>query len=483
SVVTRDEYNYVLPIWSKKAFHMPLPILTVAAMIPQQYQVKLIDLNIQQLSDDDLLHAELVFLTGMITQKKSIDEILQRCSTLKIPSVLGGPYASSYEGEIPATCIVRRESEEVIPQLFRDYEQGKLKKIYQGSTVDLSKSPCPRFDLIEPDKYLCALLQFSRGCIYKCDFCDIPWHYDNTQRAKKVPQFLNELDALYKSGFRGWVELADSNLLTNKEKKVLLKEIIKWQHDKGHPFIFRCQASINVAQDNEMLDLMSLANFRTIFIGIETPVVSALREVNKVQNTRVDLLDSIDKVQTKGLQIDIGTVIGFDSDPSDIFEIQENFITNARVIISLMSLLGVLNHTPLYERMKKENRLLFQANADRIELNFESKMDRKVLLKGFADLYKDLYTPENYFKRCYAFLQAYNAGYAEPSYRRSLVLFTKACIAIMPDRYSYHYVVFIIKVMFRHPKKILKGIDLGIWGYQHYKIADDIAQRTQPDIP
>jgi len=479
NIITRDEYNYALPIWGKKSFHTPLPLLTVAAIIPPQYEVKLIDLNIQEVSDDDLLNANMVFTTSMLVQKVSIDTILKRCFELNVISVLGGPYATSYEGEIKyATCLVKGEAEDILSKLFIDYENDELKKIYQGDSVDLTKSPCPRFDLIESDNYQCALLQYSRGCPYKCDFCDIPWLYGKTQRAKTISQFVKELETLYQTGFRGWVELADSNFFTNKQTKELLSEVIRWQKDKNYPFVFRCQASVNMAQKNKVLDLMIAANFRMVLVGVETPVMGSLQEMNKFQNTGLNLLECIDKIQKKGLQVDIGAIVGFDNDPTDIFEIQKNFVSKSKVIISGLGLLGVLNHTPLYDRMMKENRLLFQSSVDRIELNFEPKMDKKILLKGFVNLYQWLYDPKNYFNRCEAFLKAYNAGYVKPSYWQGINIFVKACFEIMPDKYVYHYIIFVVKVLFTNPKKLLRAIDLGILGYHYYKIADDIAKRT-----
>jgi radical SAM superfamily enzyme YgiQ (UPF0313 family) len=484
NIITRDEYNYVLPIWGKKAFHMPLPLLTVAAMIPPQYEVKLIDLNIQGISDDELLNANMVFVTGMLTQKESIVSILKRCFELNVISVLGGPYATNYEGEIKyATCLVKKEAEDILSQLFMDYENGELKKVYQGGSVDLIKSPCPRFDLIEPNNYQCALVQYSRGCPYTCEFCDIPWLYGKTPRAKTISQFLNELETLYQTGFRGWVELADANFFTNKQIKELLSEIIEWQKAKNYPFVFRCEASINVVQKDEVLDLMVAANFRMVFVGVETPVMNSLQEANKFQNTRLNLLESIDKIQKKGIQVDIGSIVGFDNDPIDIFEIQKDFVSKSKVIISCLGLLGVLNHTPLYERMAKENRLLFQSNVNRIELNFEPKMDRKILLKGFINVFQGLYDPKNYFNRCEAFLKAYNAGYVKPSYWYGTNMFIRACLDMMPDKYVYHYIIFVTKILFTNPKKLLRAIDLGVWGYHLYKIAEDVAKRTIFDNP
>jgi radical SAM superfamily enzyme YgiQ (UPF0313 family) len=409
-------YDYVVRYLGKKASFPPLGLLTIAALLPDNYEVRLVDMNAYELSRDDVMWADMVFISAMNIQLVSFNEVVDLCYQCKKRVVVGGPIIfSSYEiGPLPLDKIdhlFSGEAEITLPQFLKDYEEGHPKKIYQSDIKpDISKNPIPRYDLINPNDYWYLSLQYSRGCPFNCDFCDISALNGRQVRTKTTEQVLNELEVLYRTGFEGGVFFVDENLIGNiAQTKEMLRKLVEWHREKAYPFIFLAQTSLNLASDDELLDLMSNAGFGNIFLGVESPNPDTLADVKKNQNLREDLLTSIRRIQAKGMVVLGGFIVGFDTDTEAIFDQQIEFIQRAGIPIVMVGLLVAMPHTPLYERLKKENRLIDSGwhTGDNVDLflNFIPKMPEKTLIEGYKRVLSYLYEPKNFYDRFLTLLE------------------------------------------------------------------------------
>ena len=410
--------DYALDLLGIKAVFPPLGLLTVAAMFPPRYNLRVVDLNVTRLEDADLEWADLAFTSTMIPQRPSLEQVVERCNRAEVPVIAGGPHPTTFHEEMKGIDhFVLDEVEETLSTFLRDLENGTAKAIYRAPRKpDVTISPVPRFDLIDMNEYHAMCLQFSRGCPFDCEFCDITKLYGRVSRTKSPEQMVAEFDHLYELGWRGPLFLVDDNFIGNKrEVSRLLPVIAEWQKARGHPYALFTEASVNLVRMNDLMDVMIEAGFDAVFLGIETPNPKALKKMKKPQNldTRDDnyLLTSVRKIQQKGMHVLGGFILGLDDDDDNAFDAQIEFIQEAGIPISLIGLLTALKGTDLWTRLERENRLLDKpVEIDDTALNFKPEMDPKTLVDGYLRVIGTIYDPtlQNYFDRCLTLMDNLN---------------------------------------------------------------------------
>jgi radical SAM superfamily enzyme YgiQ (UPF0313 family) len=403
-------FRHALKFISKKASFPPLGLLTVASMLPAEWEKKLVDLNVKALSNADLKWADLVFISAMVVQKESAIDVIARCRGLGIKVVAGGPlFTTGYEEFEGIDHFVLGEAEVTLPLFLADLAAGQPKKLYlSGERPDINRTPLPMWSLIDMKQYSGMSMQYSRGCPFDCDFCDIIVLNGHEPRTKGRQQMIDELDALYHSGWRGSLFIVDDNFIGNKNKlkKETLPAMIEWSKRKKYPFLFFTEASINLADDDELMELMAEAGFNRVFIGIETPNEDSLVECNKLQNKNRDLAASVKKIQNRGFEVMGGFILGFDNDPASIFSKQIRFIQQTGIVTAMVGLLNAPKGTKLYKRLKKEDRLLDDFTGDNTDysLNFVPKMKIENLMAGYKNVLDTIYSPRQYYERVVNFL-------------------------------------------------------------------------------
>ena len=402
--------DFALDMSGFKAIHPPLGLITIASMFPPGFDVRLVDMNVSTLEDADLEWADMAFTSAMITQRVSLQSVIERCGRAGVPVVAGGPYPTTFHAEIEGVDhFVLDEAEEIFPEFLRDVENGAAAAVYrEPRKPDVTRTPVPRFDLVDMKSYSSMSVQFSRGCPFDCEFCDIIKLYGQVARTKSPDQILEEFDTLYRLGWRGPVFLVDDNFIGNaREALKLLPAIVEWQKSRGYPFALFTEASVNLARMDKLMDTMIEAGFDTVFLGIESPNPEALLKTKKPQNTdrrnENYLFDAVRTIQRKGMQVLGGFIVGLDGDGEGVFDAQIEFVQEAGIPVAPIYMLTALKGTDMYERLKAENRLLEDVvlrNAT--TLNFEPEMPRETLIEGYKRVIATLYDPtlENYFKRC-----------------------------------------------------------------------------------
>jgi len=344
-------FTYALKFISKKASLPPLGLMTIAAMLPTDWQVRLVDKNVRSLSDHDLLWADYVFLSAMTIQRKSAESVINRCKALGVKIIAGGPLFTSVPDEFNhVDHLVLNEAEITLPLFLEDMKHGRARHVYTSSHwANLTATPVPRFDLLDKKKYASMNIQYSRGCPFDCDFCNITVLYGRVPRTKNADQLIAELQALYSSGWRGSLFIVDDNFIGNKGKlkKEILPAIITWMQERKHPFNFYTEVSINIADDEELMQLMVKAGFDQVFVGIESPNEDSLAECSKLQNRNRDLIASVRKIQRAGLEVQAGFIVGFDKDPAFIFERLIGFIQESGIATAMVGLLNAPWHETL----------------------------------------------------------------------------------------------------------------------------------------
>ncbi|HHW12152.1 MAG TPA: DUF4070 domain-containing protein [Firmicutes bacterium] len=472
-------FKHALRFINKKAAHPPLGLLTVAGLLPREWQLKLVDENVTVLNDADLAWADYVFISAMAVQQESVRRILARCQRLGKKTVAGGPlFTVSWEEYPEVDHLVLGEAEVTLPRFLTDLAAGRPQHLYQaapGEWADLRTTPLPRWDLLAMEKYNAMSLQYSRGCPFSCDFCDISLLYGEKPRTKSKEQVLAELEHLYRHGWRGGVFMVDDNFIGNKKalKEEILPAMARWLKERGYPFTFNTQASINLADDDELLEAMVRVGFESVFIGIETPHEGSLTECNKHQNKNRNLLAAVRKIQRAGLQVQGGFILGFDEDPPTIFDRQIEFIQESGIVTAMVGLLNVLKGTKLYQRMAAEGRILSEStgnNTDR-QLNFEPKMPRKKLLAGYRRVTATLYSPKFFYRRVIAFLKAYNPPRGRKLHLRlyHLSAFVKAIFWLgFWDRSRWYFWRLLGWSLLKKPRVFPLAVTCSIYGY-HFR--------------
>lgn len=400
-------FEHMMPIVGKCA-NMPVACLPLlAALTPEPHEVVILDENVEEIDFDALVSADMVGVTGMVVQRFRMREILTELKRREIFTVVGGPWVTvseDYFGPL-ADVIFVGEAEETWPRFVREWEGGTHARRYeQEGKTDLATVPTPRFDLLKLDRYLFGSIQFSRGCPFQCEFCDIIVTFGRKPRLKTFPQIAAELDALKAGGIR-IVFIVDDNLIGNKKAiKPLLRELAAWQERNGYWFQFTTEASLDLAEDQELMDLMGEANIVQVFVGIESTSIESLREARKFQNLRGEesgssILDRVARIHASGIEVMCGMIVGFDHDSPEVFESHREFVTAARISNAMVGMLSAIPKTPLHARLAEAGRL---DSADPSEYGtnvIPLGMTREQLRAGYVRLLADLHEPGAFLDR------------------------------------------------------------------------------------
>ena len=478
-------FRHALWFEGKKSAFPPLGLLTVSAMLPRSWERRLVDLEVRPLKTSDIDWADIVFAGAMLIQKDSLRRVVRQCKARGKRVVIGGPYITTSIEELPeADHIFVGEAETTLPQFIDDLSRGVARRVYQApERPPLSATPVADYALADLKRYSAMSVQYSRGCPFQCEFCDIIEIYGRNPRTKSNEQMLAELDALRGSGWRGTVFIVDDNFIGNKRNvKKLLPELVEWQERNGRPFMFLTEASVNLADDNELLDGMRRAGFRRVFLGIETPVEESLIEAQKQQNTRGDLLESVRKIQSYGMEPMGGFIVGFDNDPEDIFERQIKFIRDSAIPLAMVGLLNALPDTQLWKRLSREGRLLGESagNNTSLSLNFVPKMDPARLIEGYKQILQTIYSPGEYYQRALDSLK--RVVHETPfQYQRGVVsglaVITRILVKLgVVDRERKEFWRFLRCAFADHRDKLSDSLRLAAMGYHLRKLAEACAE-------
>ncbi len=474
-------FRHALKFIAKKAAYPPLGLLTVASLLPREWAKKVVDLNTDDLRDRDIAWADYVFISAMDVQRQSAHEVVRRCHQMGKKMVAGGPLFTTVPDEFPEVDhFVLGEAEALMPRLVADLEKGKAERFYQAEErPDMSHSPIPSWDLIDTRKYATLSIQYSRGCPYDCEFCDIVLLNGRVPRTKEVSQLISELDAIYRLGCCGTVFIVDDNFIGNKKKlkAEVLPAITEWMKKRGYPFTLFTQASIGLADDDGLLTMMTDAGFDRVFVGIETPNEESLGECGKHQNTNRDLVASVRKLQNHGLEVQGGFIIGFDSDPSNIFDCQINFIQQSGIVTAMVGLLSAPRGTRLWTRLKKEDRLLRESSGDNTDfsMNFVPKMSRESLESGYQNVLRSIYSPRNYYARIGTFFKEHRPV---PHGRRGLkksqlsALLKSIWYLGVLEKGRMYYWRLVGSTLLSRPRSFPLAITLAVYGYHYRKLLD-----------
>lgn len=469
-------FKHALRFIRKKASSPPLGLLTVAAMLPSAWTKRLVDVNVAKLTEKDLEWADYAFISGMIVQRTSARQIIARCKEAGVKIVAGGPlFTIEYAQFERVDHFVLNEAELTLPAFLADLVQGQAKQIYATSEfADIQKTPVPLWELVEMDQYESMCIQFSRGCPYNCDFCNVTTLFGHRFRTKTAEQITAELESLYNLGWRGNVFFVDDNFIGNKRylKTELLPALIEWQkHKVGIPFY--TQTSINLADDKELMGMMVQAGFRTVFIGIETPNEDSLTECNKRLNKNRDLVQDVKRIQRTGLQVQGGFIVGFDHDTPSIFQRQINFIQKSGIVTAMVGLLQAPRGTRLYERLKRENRLLEDMSGDNVDgtTNIITTMSIDRLREGYKQILQTIYSPQYYYQRVKTFLREYQPPKIHTSLRfQHILAFFRSVYRLgILGKERVQYWKLLVWTLFRRPKSFPLAVTLAIYGYHFRK--------------
>jgi radical SAM superfamily enzyme YgiQ (UPF0313 family) len=476
-------FRHALGLENRRSAFPPLGLLTIAAMMPRSWRRRLVDMNVQALRTSDIEWADMVFVSAMRIQGESMTRVIRRCQRLGKTVVVGGPYVSSTpEAAAEAEHVFVGEAEATFPEFVRDMAAGAARRVYEAAErPDVTTSPVPEFPLAPLNQYLAMPLQYSRGCPFRCEFCDIIELYGRVPRTKSNEQVLAELDALYRTGRRGAVFIVDDNFIGNKRSvRTLLPHLADWSERHGRPFSFATEASINLADDADLLAAMRQAGFRRVFIGIETPDEGSLKEAQKGQNTKRDLLDGIRKVQSYGMEVMGGFIVGFDNDPDNIFDKQIDFIRAAAIPLAMVGILTAAPHTQLWRRLEREGRLMsgFTGNNTDGSLNFIPKMAPARLVEGYQRILRTLYSPGEYYRRALDSLNRIGAGIPERvggTFFERLAALSRTLITLgIRDRHRGEFWRFLRQVLRERREQFPQALVLAAMGYHFRKLTDAI---------
>jgi len=478
-------FKHALHFIRKQATFPPLGLLTIAALLPSHWELRLVDLNVERLRDQDLQWADMAMVSAMVAQRDSATEVIARCSQAGLTIVAGGPlFFGEHQDFAQVDHFVLDEGEITLPLFLRDWAAGKPQRLYRTAEyADLTTTPPPRWDLVDFKHYSDMCIQFSRGCPFDCEFCSITAMFGRRPRVKTTAQVLSELDGLYERGWRGGVFFVDDNFIGNKRvlKDEVLPALIKWRQGK-RGFGFHTEVSVNLADDSDLLRLMVAAGFQKVFVGIETPDNLSLAECNKRQNEGRDLIATVRTMQQAGLEVQGGFIVGFDADTPSIFERQIEFIQQSGIVAAMVGLLQAPHGTRLYKRMEQEGRLLEQFSGNNTDntMNFEPKMDLKTLHDGYQRILTTIYSPSVYYRRVKTFLADYHppTSVRRVLGREYIAAFFRSIIELgIKGKERYEYWKLVLWAAFRRPAVFSQAVTLAIYGFHFRRICElDVAQ-------
>ncbi len=478
-------FKHTLSFLSKQANFPPLGLLTVAAMLPPEWEKKLVDMNVGPLNNKDIKWADYVFISAMVVQQESVREVINRCKKFGSKIVAGGPlFTAKYEhfDSDDIDYLVLNEAENTLPLFLEDLEKGCARHIYESKVrPDITTSPVPLWSLIDKKKYHSMNIQYSRGCPFDCEFCEIIVLNGRKPRTKTTAQVLDEIEILYDSGWRSSIFFVDDNFIGNrgKLKSEVLPAIIEWMKEKKYPFTFSTEVSINLADDEELMMLMTDAGFDTLFIGIETPNEESLSECNKTTNKDRDLVASVKTLQNHGFHVRGGFIVGFDSDPPSIFRSQVDFIQKSGIVTAMVGILNAPPGTRLYKRLKKENRILPGLSGDNTDgkTNIVPKMPHEMLVDGYRETLDTIYAPKLYYRRIKTFFDEY-----QPQSKTSASVRPHHIATVLKSMWTLgvkekgrkDYWNTLVSILFKNPKVLSLFTSLAIQGFHLRKVTGTI---------
>ena len=471
-------FKHALSFIKKKAVNPPLGLLTIAALLPEDWEKRLIDMNTRALTRQDIEWADYVFISAMVAQRDSMLEVVKRCKESGATIVAGGPlFLAEEERPADVDYFILNEGEITLPEFLRDLEAGAPKHIYRTDAfADMETSPTPMWNLVEPRLYSTMCIQYNRGCPFNCEFCNITAMLGHRVRCKSADQILRELDAIYARGWRGGIFFVDDNFIGNKRKlkTELLPALIAWRRGK-EGISFQTEASLNLVDDPELMDTLVRAGFNAVFVGIETPNEDSLAECGKVQNKGRDLVAAVKTMQHAGLEVQGGFIVGFDNDTPSIFQRQIDFIQRSGIVTAMVGLLQAPYGTRLYDRLKEEGRLLkgFTGNNTDDTMNFIPKMDPHLLHEGYHRLLEGIYAPRAYYKRVRTFLREYTksgAVRARITREEFLALLRSIVLLGIKGRERWEYWRLFFWTLFHRPRLLPNAVTFAIYGFHFRRI-------------
>jgi radical SAM superfamily enzyme YgiQ (UPF0313 family) len=472
-------FKHALTFVGKKASLPPLGLLTVAAMLPAGWGKRLVDLNVRPLRDEDLAWADCAFISAMVVQRDAARGLIGRCKAAGLKVVCGGPLFQNEHSRFDgADHFVLNEAELTLPAFLNDLASGRPRRLYSADGfADLGRSPAPMWSLLDLRKYGNMSIQFSRGCPFDCDFCNVTAMLGRRARIKSAAQVLAELDALYSLGWRGEVFFVDDNFIGRAGflKKELLPALIEWRNGKTGNMFFT-EASINLADDPELMDLMVRAGFTKVFVGIETMAEESLAECGKAQNRSRDLVADVKRIQRAGMQVQGGFIVGFDSDGPSIFKRQIDFIQRSGIVTAMVGVLQAPPGTRLFERMKQAGRISGDASGDNVDgtTNIVPAMGRETLMRGYRSILDHIYAPSHYYSRVRTFLREYRrpAGRCHIQASHIMALFLSVFRLGIVGRERWQYWRLMLWTQFRRPRLFPEAVILSIYGYHFRKVCE-----------
>jgi radical SAM superfamily enzyme YgiQ (UPF0313 family) len=473
-------FKHALPFIQKRASLPPLGLMTVAALLPDAWEKRLVDTNVQRLKAKDLEWADYVFISAMTVQRDSARRtvqrdsarrIISRCKEAGVPVVAGGPiFVSEHEQFEEVDYFVLNEAEITLPMFLDDLARGHPQRVYATAEFpDIRETPAPIWELAKLRRYATMAIQYSRGCPFNCDFCNVTALLGHKPRTKTAKQIMNELDGLYRAGWRGKVFFVDDNFIGNKRalKSELLPGLVEWQQT-GKGFTFHTEASINLADDESLMHLMVEAGFDTVFVGVETPDDCSLAECSKTQNKGRDMVEDVKRIQRAGLQVQGGFIVGFDSDTPSIFQRQIDFIQKSGIVTAMVGLLQAIPGTRLYERLRREGRLQDQASGDNV--------DGTTNIDGYQRIMATIYSPKHYYERVRTFLREYKPPKikAPLDFQHVMAFFRSVVRLGIIGRERFHFWKLLLWTLFHRPRLFENAVTFAIYGYHFRKVSETV---------